>query len=206
MPISGASVAYATIGGIVLYSGIKGATIADTVRAALTGNLTVTNTEPIESLANPNATAVGAGSVLGSASGSAIANDALRYSGHAYVYGGSPGPSGVNPWDCSSFVSYVLGHDMGLAIPGGSWATVTSNGTKHGPVTTDYISWPGAVTISAAHATAGCLAVWSTHIGICINNYQMISALNPGLGTEITGITDSGPQGESAVIRQLVTA
>jgi hypothetical protein len=62
------------------------------------------------------------------------------------------------------------------------------------------------VTISAAHATAGCLAVWSTHIGICINNYQMISALNPGLGTEITGITDSGPQGESAVIRQLVTA
>jgi hypothetical protein len=205
MPISGASVAYATIGGIVLYSGIKGATIADTVRAALTGNLTVTNTEPIESLSNPNATAMATGRVVGTASGAAIANYALRYSGHAYVYGGSPGPSAENPWDCSSFVSWVL-NGVGLAIPGGSWATVTSNGTKHGPTTTDYLLWSGATTIPVAYASAGCLAVWSTHIGICISNSDMISALNPSLGTAVTGISDGGPQGESVVIRRLVAA
>jgi hypothetical protein len=34
----------------------------------------------------------------------------------------------------------------------------------------------------------------------------MISALNPSLGTAITGITDGGPQSESVVIRQLVAA
>jgi hypothetical protein len=45
--MSGAAVAYCTAGGLVLYSGIKGATIADTVKAALAGNLTVTGTEAI---------------------------------------------------------------------------------------------------------------------------------------------------------------
>lgn len=45
----GAAVAYATAGGIILYSGIKGATIADTVKAVLAGNLKVSNTQPIDS-------------------------------------------------------------------------------------------------------------------------------------------------------------
>lgn len=39
MPLTGASVAYMTIGGLVLYSGIKGSTLTDTVKAALAGNL-----------------------------------------------------------------------------------------------------------------------------------------------------------------------
>jgi hypothetical protein len=47
MPVSGASIAYATAGGLVLFSGIKGTTIASTVKAALAGNLTVTSTEPV---------------------------------------------------------------------------------------------------------------------------------------------------------------
>jgi cell wall-associated NlpC family hydrolase len=201
MTIKGASVAYATIGGIVLYSGIKGSSIGDTVRAVLKGNLTVSNTEV---LSNPNATAVTAGAVVGSATGSAIAADALKYSGHAYLYGGAPGPDGSRPFDCSSFVSFVLGHDMRMMIPGGAWSSVTDNGSQHGPTTTDYLSWSGASTISASQVQAGDLAVWSTHIGICINNTQMQSALNPTLGTAVTGIINGGPQGEAVKYRRLI--
>lgn len=201
MSIKGASVAYATIGGVLIYSGIKGSTISDTVKAVLSGNLTVANTE---ALSNPNATAVAAGTVTGSASGSAIASDALKYQGHAYLYGGAPGQTGANPWDCSSFTSYVLGHDMKLAIPGGSWATVTGNGSQHGPTTTDYLAWSGASTISANQVQAGDLCCWSTHIGIAINNTQMISALNPTLCTAVTGIVNGGPQGEAVKYRRLI--
>jgi hypothetical protein len=50
MALSAAAVAYCTVGGLVLYSGIKGATIADTFRAALSGNLGLaTSTESISS-------------------------------------------------------------------------------------------------------------------------------------------------------------
>ena len=49
------------------------------------------------------------------ASGQAIASDALRYKGAPYKWGGAM-PSG---WDCSGFVNYVIGHDLGMTIPGG---------------------------------------------------------------------------------------
>ena len=41
MAVSAAAVAYAISGGLILYSGIKGATIAHTVQAALSGNLSL---------------------------------------------------------------------------------------------------------------------------------------------------------------------
>ena len=52
MAIKGASVAYCAVGGLILFSGIKGAKVADTVKAILAGNLTVTNSEPITSSAS----------------------------------------------------------------------------------------------------------------------------------------------------------
>src|ERR1700761_220465 len=44
----GVSVAYCVVGGLLLFSGIKGATIVDTTKAVLKGNLTVSNDEPIQ--------------------------------------------------------------------------------------------------------------------------------------------------------------
>ena len=70
MPVSGASIAYATAGGLVLFSGIKGVTIASTVKAVLAGNLTVTSTEPV------GTTAAAAGNT-GAANGTAAQNQAL---------------------------------------------------------------------------------------------------------------------------------
>lgn len=43
----GAAIAYSVLGGLVLFSGIKGATLVDTTKAVLSGNLSVSNDEPI---------------------------------------------------------------------------------------------------------------------------------------------------------------
>jgi hypothetical protein len=58
MAISGAAVAYIAVGGLVAYSGIKGATLSDTAQAALKGNLTLSDTETI----GPPASAAGSSS------------------------------------------------------------------------------------------------------------------------------------------------
>jgi len=143
----------------------------------------------------------GSGTVLTASTGSALADDALKYQGHCYSYGGAPGPDGTGCWDCSSFCSYVLGHDEGLNIPGGTWSEVTSNGTVHGPATTDYLLYGTA--ISEADVQAGDLIVYDTHMGIAISNTEMISAEDPDQGTAtstIAGMTSS--LGETANYRR----
>lgn len=77
MPINAPAVAYAAIGGLVLYSGIKGATLADTAKAVLAGNLNVTNTEvigtpQISSSQNPSAI-----TSTGNSSNTALVNQAI---------------------------------------------------------------------------------------------------------------------------------
>lgn len=48
MAFSAAGVAYIVVGGLVMYSGIKGATLADTAKSVLSGNLNVQDTETIQ--------------------------------------------------------------------------------------------------------------------------------------------------------------
>lgn len=80
MAVNGVSVAYCVAGGLILYSGIKGATISDTVKAVLSGNLTLQDTETIQfgsSAANSGTPGnPGAGPV---ASGSVIQNGTIIY-------------------------------------------------------------------------------------------------------------------------------
>ena len=47
MPVSGMALAYTATGGLLLFSGFKGSTIADTVKHILQGNLNVTAGETI---------------------------------------------------------------------------------------------------------------------------------------------------------------
>jgi hypothetical protein len=70
MAIKGASVAYIAVGGILVYSGIKGSTISDTVKSVLSGNLNVSDTEALTS----NPTVGSAGSASTTASGTTSAN------------------------------------------------------------------------------------------------------------------------------------
>jgi hypothetical protein len=59
MAINGAAIAYSVAGGLILYSGIKGATISDTVRSALGGNLNPATTEEITAPAGSSGNAGG---------------------------------------------------------------------------------------------------------------------------------------------------
>jgi hypothetical protein len=71
MALSGAAVAYATVGGLVLYSGIKGATLSDTFKSVLTGNLNLQDTETVQFGSSSSS---GSGSSVSADSGSASQN------------------------------------------------------------------------------------------------------------------------------------
>lgn len=138
--------------------------------------------------------------------GPVIAADAQRYKGAGYTYGGNGSAPG--DWDCSSFVSYVLGHDLGMVLPGGGkYGSPGYPPSSHGPVVTDYANWGGASPVNVP--AAGDLCCWvgagtAGHIGIAISGTQMISALNPSDGTTVTGIVGTGPSGSPLVYRRVV--
>lgn len=132
---------------------------------------------------------------------SSIANDALRYNGAGYRYGGSPA-NGIGNWDCSSFVSWVLGHDLKMSIP--MYPNGTYTGNAHGPTAQQYLVWSGAITVPYNSMSPGDLICWLTHIGIVTGNNQMISAYDTAQGTLVTGISGAGPTGEGpGIVRRV---
>lgn len=201
--VNGLAVVTVGAGVLLAWSGIRGTRVTSALREVLSGQQPAGHLDyPIGSPASATGGSIGAGSPPGSGSGQAIAQDALRYVGHAYLFGGAPGTSGQQPWDCSSFVNWVLGHDEGLAIPG----FATYNGSVHGPNTLLYLAWPGATTVGhdGNQAQPGDLCVWQTHMGIAIGNGQMVSArsANSNPPTGIDTINDDIP-GEILFVRRL---
>ena len=130
-----------------------------------------------------------------------ILTDAQKYAGKVpYLYGGA----NPNGWDCSGFANYVLGHDLGMTLPGG---VKGFTGASHGPVVTDYAAWSGAVTITTA-PEAGDLVLFvgngtSGHMGFVTGPNQMLSALDPQYGTSVTPIQGYGPAGAPIVYRRI---
>lgn len=140
-------------------------------------------------------------------SGDQIAADALKWTGQGYVFGGSASRPGL--WDCSSFVSWVLGHDLGLGLPGGKWGAAGFPPGSHGPVVTSYASWRGAITVqSPARGDLVCFVGTGAegHIGIVLGPDQMVSALDSSQGTVVTPITGYGPPGAPVVYRRVIAA
>lgn len=140
---------------------------------------------------NPDNSSGTSGSTAGSsATGSAIADDALKYVGQGYVWGGNADKPGN--WDCSSFVSYVLGHDLNMNLPGGKWGDPGFPPHAHGPTTLQYLLFGQPV--NANQVQAGDLIVYNTHIGIAVSSTEMVSAEDQAQGTgksTITGMTSS---------------
>jgi cell wall-associated NlpC family hydrolase len=194
MVTKGVSVAYCAIGGILLFSGIKGATLSDTAKGLLAGNISsIQDTETI-ALNNGSSTSGGTASnpIGASASGNQILSDAMQYNGHKYVFGGPSNPNGG--WDCSSFASYVLGHDLNMTLPGNqTWAAATNNGASHGPVADEFANTPGFTKVSDSpkNANPGDLLVWTGHVGFSTGNGGMFSAYDTASGTLAT--TASAP-------------
>lgn len=196
MPVSGSAVALTSAGFLFFWSGLKGWMITGTLQDMLTGH------QPSH-LANPVTVPPGsspASTAGGTPSASSIANDALQYKGATYVWGGTPA-KGIGQWDCSSFVSWVLGHDLKMSIPG--YPNGSYNGSAHGPVAGQYLVWSGAHTVPRNQVQAGDLLCWPTHIGISIGGDQMISALDHKDGTVVTSISGGSPPGEPLLVRRI---
>lgn len=198
--VSGVGLGAVTAGALFLYSGVRGYSLLTTLQDIVTGKSPAKQAQTLP-IGTPASTAAAA-AAGGPASNSAIAANALTYIGHAYLYGGSPGPDGTSPWDCSSMDNWVLGHNFGLTLPGG---LAGYDGASHGPTTMDYLGWSGAQTTghTAAAALAGDLCVWQTHMGIATGAGNMVSALNPQLGTLQTTIADAAPPGELLFVRRV---
>jgi cell wall-associated NlpC family hydrolase len=140
---------------------------------------------------------VGAGG-SSAATGSAISDAALRYRGQGYVWGGPADRPGN--WDCSTFVSYVLGHDLGIKLPGGGkYGDQGYPPHSHGPTTISYLLY--GTPVNFGQEQAGDLLVSTVHMGVCIGGGQMISAQDPQLGTNVSGYRTGFPGGTPAVRR-----
>ncbi len=139
----------------------------------------------VQGLQPDSGSAGGSSPAASSATGSAIADAALKYKGQGYVWGGPADHPGN--WDCSSFVSYVLGHDLGLALPGGKYGDPGFPPHAHGPTTLTYLLFGTA--INSSQVAAGDLIVYNTHIGIAISSTDMISAEDPQQGTGVSSIS-----------------
>lgn len=161
----------------------------DPIKSVLTGGdiTTVTYTGEQQRIgavkANLSQFAGGALNVSGVGTNAVVAA-AQQYVGSGYVWGGSA--TKVGDWDCSSFVSYVLGHDLGLPLPGGHWGDPGFPPNAHGPTTGSYLLYGSPIDRSAL--AAGDLVVWSSHMGIAVSNTQVISAKDPQEGVGLSSI------------------
>lgn len=185
--ISGTAVGLATAGGLLLYAGLKGVSVVDALRQVVATGTLPAGGPASATLGTPNAGPY----VPGAATGSAIADAALKYEGTPYKWGGAD-PSG---WDCSGFVTWVLHHDLGYDLPD----------NVHTPVSVPppgFLYWSGATRVSGPFA--GCLVVWpGVHIGIAISPTQMISAENPSRGTRVDTFASGGPGVGSPIFLQV---
>jgi len=185
MPINGKAAGILAAGSLLLWSGVKGNSVIAALQDVVKGKKpSGTQLYPI------TAPAGGSGGSPGGdlTSNNQVADDALQYQGQGYVSGGNGSSPGV--WDCSSFFSYVINHDLGVAIPG--YKPHAFGGHGHGPVVGGYRIWSGAKNIKASEVQAGdfvCFGI-NSHMGICLGNGKMISAENPSIGTIVSSISD----------------
>jgi hypothetical protein len=191
MAINGIALSSIAAGSLLVWSGIKGWNLTTTAAQVITGK--VPSGSEVNALTNADAIS-GSSSTSGGGvtpSGNAMADKIQTYIGHAYTYGGAPGKNGTDPWDCSSCINWIVGHDFNHAIPGAS----NYDGTSHGPPTGSWLVWPGLKHIPFEQCQAGDIIVWVTHMGMAISPTTMVSALNSSLGTRESGIngTASGP-------------
>lgn len=202
MAVNGVALAAVAAGGLFVYSGVKGYSVPQAAQNIILGHPPGSAQAVAPLYSAPPGPAPGTG--VPGTTGSAVADTALKYRGHAYLFGGAPGADGRGPWDCSSFVNWVLGHDLGMTLPGSSRGGY--DGSSHGPTTLSYLAWTGARTIghSGAVAAPGDLCVWQTHMGIAIGGGKMISARDPAEGTGIDTIDGDIP-GELLFVRRIVT-
>lgn len=185
MAYNGRALTATSLGILFIWSGIKGWSVLATIGDLVTGKKPSQDVKYPVSIAGKDDT--GSPSI---ANQSGIAGIAMQYVGHAYLYGGAPGPDAKKPWDCSSFMNYVIGVKAGKAIPGNPPGRY--NGSIHGPTTGTWAIWSGMDTVKRSDVQPGDILVWAGHMGMATSNAQYVSAHSPKIGTTVTSIPTSG--------------
>ena len=183
MTVNGRAVAVIGGASLLMWSGVRGTGLTDSVQDIIRGKpLPTAQTDAITIPASSGLPGTISG-ITGLVASSALAANAMQYQGLGYVWAGDGRRPGY--WDCSSFVSYNLNHDLGVAIPG--YKPHTFGGRGHGPTVATYrFGWSGARKVSdPMPGDLICFGV--SHIGIYLGNGKMISAQSPKLGTNISG-------------------
>lgn len=197
--VNGMAIAATASGALLIWSGLKGRSVTTSLKSLISGQ--APSGVVAHGISLVDYTGTDSGSTVTSSgnpvSDSGIANDALSFRGAGYVWGGAPG-RGRGNWDCSSFVNWVVGHDLKMAIPGYKAGSYT--GSVHGPTTLQWRFFGHPV--KRADVQAGDIVVWLTHMGIAIGSNSMISAENPSQGTQVAAI-DGFIRGEPVTYRRL---
>jgi cell wall-associated NlpC family hydrolase len=188
LPVNGIALAAVGTGSIFLWSGVKGWNASRIFAEVISGQVPKGSNVNLLTTGDSSSSSVSSGSPI--ATSNALANDAQKYQGHAYSYGGAPGKDGKSPWDCSSFINWVVGHDGRRSIPG--YPNGSYDGSSHGPPTGSWGIWPGLQHIQKAQLQAGDIVVWVGHMGMALGPDTMISALSSRSGTKITPIAGYG--------------
>lgn len=200
--ISGLAVAVATAGGVMLYSGLRGLSVVDTLRsvvgqgqlpdaaaandAALGSVVTALDSWAPSKAAETVGGAVGG--VLGAVQGDAVVKAAEGHLGARYVFGAA----GPDVFDCSGLVTYVLHHDLGVDLSAWKLPLVGHCNNLH-TVTAEFYITTGLRTVPRDQCQAGDLVCWTGHIGIAVSNSRMIAAPHPGDVVKESNIWNSPP-------------
>ncbi|MGV3247144.1 C40 family peptidase [Rothia sp. 11254D007CT] len=133
---------------------------------------TSTTTVETTSTVAPQATATAAASSNVDLSNARETVLAAAYDGigGSYVWGGKS----YKAWDCSGFVSYVYAQ-AGINLTAYTYTMATELTPTSNPQ-------PGDIVFTNGYA----------HVGIYVGNGQMISALNPSQGTQLTAVDGGG--------------
>jgi len=188
MAVNGKALASVTLGGLLVWSGVKGFSVLGTLNDLILGNMPQqTEVYPLD----------GGGAESGSlpsTGNTPLASVAVQYEGHAYRFGGAPGLDGSKPWDCSSMVNWLVSVKLGKAIPG--YGPGKYRGSSHGPSTPQWAIWNGLTSLDRREVGSGDVIVWVGpgygHMGIALDNERYVSALNPRKTTRIETIDGFG--------------
>lgn len=171
--VPGIAVAAGTIALYLIYAGIKNVPFVDGLRQLAQGHLP-SGTPQASGGGAPSGAPTGGGGGGGAGGGAPgglaaqIVSTAKSYEGVKYVWGGAD-PSG---WDCSGFVTYVLTKCGVTGLPSAQHTTAAQ-----------FLVWGGAHTIPRAQCQAGDLCCWGGHIGIALDNANMVNAPTFGIPT-----------------------
>jgi cell wall-associated NlpC family hydrolase len=165
-PISGVAILLGLAGGVLVASGLRNASVADTLRATIRAQPIPSQPSQIDAtrlaiqggrnIASNVADFIG----QGSGAGDRVANTARNQLGIMYRWGGHT-PAG---FDCSGLVSYCLLQN-GIKIPSPPHTTAAG-----------FYAWSGAVNIPRNLCAPGDLVCWVSHIGIATGRDTLVHA------------------------------